>query len=125
MNARWLGLALIGLGAALITASVITGEASVAVVLIFPVIYGGGVLLLGGIVCIMVGFMASFFMAAGRDDATERGATEEDAGAKAGGVLMIGPVPIIFGSDRRMALVAAAIALTVMAFMMILMFSHP
>jgi uncharacterized protein (TIGR00304 family) len=40
---------------------------------------------------------------------------------KIGGVVLIGPVPIIFGSDKRMALIAAAIAIMMLAILLLLL----
>ena len=39
------------------------------------------------------------------------GARETGASAKGGGVVMIGPIPIIFGSDARWASVAIVLAI--------------
>jgi uncharacterized protein (TIGR00304 family) len=37
-----------------------------------------------------------------------------------GGVVLIGPIPIVFGSDKRMALVAAAMTIVVLAVLILL-----
>ena len=41
--------------------------------------------------------------------------------AKVGGVVLIGPIPILFGSDKRMALIAAALAITMLAIFVLLL----
>ncbi len=40
--------------------------------------------------------------------------SKKNANVKAGGVIMIGPVPIIFGTDRRSALFAIILAIFLM-----------
>jgi len=40
---------------------------------------------------------------------------------KIGGVVLIGPIPVVFGSDRKMALIAAAIAIMVLAFVVLVL----
>jgi uncharacterized protein (TIGR00304 family) len=51
-----------------------------------------------------------------------RGAERERTGGRAefGGVVLIGPVPIIFGSNPRIALIAAAVAIIVLAIVLML-----
>lgn len=39
------------------------------------------------------------------------GSSSGDAGVKGGGVLMIGPIPVIFGSDAKWATVAIVLAI--------------
>jgi uncharacterized protein (TIGR00304 family) len=119
MKSRLPGILLIALGIVLVAISVLTGEARVALVLIIPVIYGGGLLLLGGIICVVAGFLLLFASSTGVEDG-ETGA-QPASERKSGGVLLIGPIPIIFGSDRKIALIAAAIALIVMALLIILL----
>ena len=45
-----------------------------------------------------------------------------DAGrTKVGGVVLIGPIPILFGSDKKMTLMAAAIAIMILATIVLLL----
>lgn len=62
----------------------------------FAIIAVGMLVVLGGVI------LAAF---------SQGGRTE----AKAGCVIMLGPIPIIFGTDRNAALTAAALALMLMA----------
>jgi uncharacterized protein (TIGR00304 family) len=127
MRWKWPAVSLIALGVALIIASVITGESKIAIVVIIPVVYGGGILLLCGVLAIMAGIMLLFFSGSsgGAENDVEDGTGEAEdqthSRARAGGVLLIGPVPIIFGSDKNMALVAAAIALIAMALIIMML----
>ncbi len=41
-------------------------------------------------------------------------ANDEDSTVKTGGVVLIGPIPIIFGSDKRMAITGVILALILM-----------
>ena len=61
-------------------------------------------LVLAGVLLVLVGFgvLAVAMLSQGRRDGTE---------VKGGGVVMIGPVPIIFGSDMRWASVAIMLAI--------------
>jgi uncharacterized protein (TIGR00304 family) len=36
-------------------------------------------------------------------------------------VVLIGPIPILFGSDKRMALIAAALAIMILAIIVLLL----
>jgi len=99
-------------GIACIAAAVATGEAEVDLVLIFPVFSGTSVLFLLGVVLIIVSFLVGFFLLAmtqpeiARQDMElprkkfePRGRTRTEYG----GVIMIGPVPIAFGSNKKIA----------------------
>ncbi len=109
-------------GVILVAISVLTGEARVAIVIIIPVIYGAGVLMLGGILCVIAGFFLMFYSGSmGGPQNDEETTGQATAERKVGGVLMIGPIPIIFGSDKKTALIAAAIALIVMALTLLLL----
>ena len=40
---------------------------------------------------------------------------ESDAGVKGAGVVMVGPIPIVFGSDSRWASIAIVLAMVLIA----------
>ncbi len=73
----------------------------------------GLMLIVTGIIMIIMGYLAE---AAARRPHYP-GEEAEGPKVSGGGVVIIGPIPIIFGSDRRMALIAAVVgaALTVVA----------
>jgi len=53
---------------------------------------------------------------------TENVDSRQDQGrVKIGGVGLIGPIPIVFGSDKKMALTAAAIAIVVLAIVILIL----
>lgn len=129
-------LALLG-GGGLVAWAIALGQAEVGVFLVFPFLVGRGPVALAGLVLLFVGFTGLFSSFAlgrrvpggGRDRWRGR-RSDRDAGAdhgrvetasppeageagtgdrrvEGGGVILIGPVPIVFGSDRRWATLAA------------------
>ncbi len=101
-------LTLFILGLVLAAYAVITGEANFALFLIFPVIYGGGMFLLLGIALIFLSFISFFFLSIGgmgspsygHDRYGAEGGERTKKETDYGGVIFIGPIPIIFGKDK-------------------------
>lgn len=110
-------------GIALVGLSIASGEGSAGVVLFIPVFYGTGILAFLGVLCIMAALFLGFL-----GIATQMGATEEyeapqeqrpysgtrprtEKKIKGGGVVLIGPIPVIFGSDAKTAMVLVVLAL--------------
>jgi len=101
-------------GVSLIGAAVAQGEAEVSLLLIFPVFSGSSGLFILGTVLILLSFVSGFaFMALGQAEAAglelsklapAGRAAERERRTKYGGVVLVGPVPIAFGSDQKMAL---------------------
>lgn len=105
-------IALFVSGIALIAAAVATGEAEVSLFLIFPVFSGSSGLFLLGTLLIVLSFVAGFIMLMfGQlefnrlqiESSTPVGLPGQRKKTKYGGVVLIGPVPIAFGSDRNLA----------------------
>ncbi len=135
---RWLGVAGIVGGAALIAASLATGEGHAYLLLIFPVFTSTGALGLLGIVLLFAGIAGTMFsFAAGGIPAMETSGTTQPAQAppsgpptaaaapRLGGVVMLGPIPLVFGSDARItkwmiALGIVLLALTVAVWFIVL-----
>ncbi len=136
---RWLGVAGIVAGAALIAASLATGEGHAYLLLIFPVFTSTGALGLLGIVALFAGIaMAMFSLAAGGIPAMEApgtapppaqappsGPSMAAPAPRLGGVVMLGPIPLVFGSDARItkwmiALGIVLLALTVAVWLFLL-----
>jgi uncharacterized membrane protein len=105
-------------GAGLIVDAIARGGASVALVVVFPVVFGASAEFFLGVVLLFLGFVTLPF-AFGYTFATE----EAEDGAprshhevppqEVGGLLLIGPVPIFFGRwghVRRRTRVLAALA---------------
>jgi uncharacterized protein (TIGR00304 family) len=70
-------------------------------------------LVLAGILLVLVGFgvIVVAMISQGRKEGTE---------VKGGGVIMIGPVPIIFGSDMKWASVAIVLAIILIVLVVVL-----
>lgn len=126
MRLYHLSLLLIFAGIALLFYAVAIGEANASLFLIFPVIYGSGVYSLLAIFLIMIGMILLFFaplqsLKENVNDYYEKDYDNYDYvnyesykgtkdfeeyrenKARYGGVVLIGPIPIIFGSDKNMA----------------------
>jgi uncharacterized membrane protein len=135
--ARALAVASLGAGVALLAASALMGRAHLFFVLIFPVVTGEGVVFALGAVLTMVGILAAFLFLAPlaiqgpemRPPPTAPSPSvpqppdtppntppsfgmPAEGGARWGGVVFIGPVPIVLGSGpgaTRLMLVAAVV----------------
>ncbi len=93
------------------------GELELYLFLIFPVlkadgVYGAASLLLAFAAFVI--FLLSFFTLATQEG---RGRSER---MSAGGVVLIGPIPIIFGGDRRTAVLALVLGLMALIIILLL-----
>ena len=122
----WVGLALLVLGVALIAWSLATGEGQLFLVLFIPVFTSGGVLGLAGIIALIAGVflgMLSFagprLPAAGERPAQSPAQLPSPPGAvpapRYGGVVMVGPIPLVFGSDARVTKWMMVLGIVLMA----------
>jgi len=115
---RWLrvlGLVLLVAGVALIAASVATGQGHVFLLLVIPVYTGTGVLGFLGIFAVFLGFFLTTLGSAWRGipapaapppgsvPPADAPPSAVPSPAKYGGVVMLGPIPIVFGSDMQVA----------------------
>jgi len=121
----WLPISmiLIVIGIALIIGSVLTEEGEVGLLLIFPFIVAhgwmgavGGLMIFFSIICMFVNFWTS----PSRPEETVptgplRPSEETQDRKRVGGVVLIGPIPIAFGSDERMTRTMLMIGIAVLA----------
>jgi uncharacterized membrane protein len=119
---RWLGISAMIVGACLLSYAVYLGEVVVALVLIFPVIISTGGVGAAALLLLVLGFIALVLscFSLGEGDVETSDELGPEGGGKGrgsgfGGVVLIGPVPIIFGSDRRTALIAAGLGMMILA----------
>jgi len=80
---------------------------------------GWGVLIIWGIIAIVVGFVLismSFVRERGVQHA--QAPREGKPAVKGGGVIMIGPIPIAFGSDTRYLIIALLLAIALVLLVM-------
>lgn len=94
----------------LITVSALIGESQFGLFLIFPFVIGSGPIAMLGIALLffaMLILFASFAKQLSEGERPSIASTEElheSTQKKYGGVVMIGPLPIAFGSDSRIAM---------------------
>jgi uncharacterized protein (TIGR00304 family) len=128
---RWLGPAAFIAGVLTMALAVAAGQANVYLVLVIPVIVGTGPLAFLGIILVFAGFLFTFLLwpsrfpqDPGHGDALPTPPQASAPARRWGGVLFLGPIPVIFGSDPRMTrtmlllgvvLFLALVALTVIA----------
>ena len=106
------------LGLIFISISVIQGEGGVALLLFVPIFYGSGIYSFFGIVCIIAAILLAFFGYALRfkwdlvdKEPIEKISFERRSMKKRfGGVVLIGPIPIIIGSDTKLVIIALLLA---------------
>ncbi len=119
----WVPVALFVAGACLIGEAVATGEAEVSLVVIFPVFTGSSAVFLLGTVLILLSFIIGFMMLAISSSEAESTRTktliteakgEPDRKAQYGGLVLIGPLPIAFGSNRNLALLMLALGVVLL-----------
>lgn len=109
---RGIPVAFLAAGVASLVAAVATGEATVYLVLVVPVLAGSSGLLLLGIVLLFLGFFTLPLGFPGESEEGRGGILPEPAPgmprpatppapAGSGGVILLGPVPLFFGSFRN------------------------
>ncbi len=93
-------------GILLVLLSVFRGEADVALILFIPVISGGGLFISIGILLIFLSFFLFFiipFFGTYRRSEKKETTYQIEEKTKTGGVIFIGPIPIIFGESESTA----------------------
>jgi uncharacterized protein (TIGR00304 family) len=108
----WLPIAMFLAGAFTIAYAVASGKADVSLVVIFPVFSGSSGIFLLGILLIVASFFVGFGLLAMAPAELEEGtastmsqvSNQTKRETKFGGVVLIGPIPIAFGSDKNLAL---------------------
>ena len=126
----WMPIAMLAAGIALIAAAVAEGEVEVSLFIIFPVFTGSSFLFLLAIVLVISSFIAGFVLISidhtwtvERMDASYEGRSSNASRSKTkyGGVLLFGPIPIAFGSNKRMALIMLVVGIVLAVVMLALL----
>ena len=109
---RFLGPVLFVAGIVVVVFASARGEANLLIVLVFPVVQATGGLGALGVLLLVAGFVASFFalpFRGGPEVVVPPTGPSPPAPPPAatpsrrwGGVVFLGPIPIVFGSDARM-----------------------
>ncbi len=105
------------IGISLIILSVITGESKLALFIIFPVIYGAGFIMMIGILMIFLSFASLFFIPSSQQGSKT---TEIQRESKWGGIIFIGPIPIVIGKDRSITKTMLYIGLIIAVIMAVI-----
>jgi uncharacterized protein (TIGR00304 family) len=123
-------ICLLAAGLSLVVVSVANGEADVSLVVIFPVISGSGSLFLIGVALVVMGILSGFMLIvatsygaapdSGDSSWGDAGGGTGEKGSKYGGVILIGPIPIVFGSNAKIAYVMLAVAVGIVIFVLAL-----
>ncbi|MFZ3058758.1 MAG: TIGR00304 family protein [Candidatus Methanoperedens sp.] len=73
-------------------------------------------LIIGGSFLIILGFLLVAFGMMGKEGSDEErpAGTGKETRVKGGGVILIGPVPLVFGTDKRYALLMMILAIVLM-----------
>jgi len=122
---RLVGVGALVAGAVLTAVGIYQGGVVVTLIIIFPVLVSSGGVGALGMILLAFGVMVLVF------DLFLNGRVSEEVGGQAetertrestefGGVVLIGPIPIIFGSNPRTALMAAAVAIIVLAIVLMM-----
>ncbi len=128
-------LLLLAAGVGLVTMAVLTGEATLYLLLVVPVVTGSSPLLLLGVACLFLGFLSLPFALATsgfeREEPLPHGSAEPAGASECwGGVVLVGPLPLFFGRWRGMRgrgywLAVLAGALLVVVALAILLWARP
>ncbi len=110
--ARFLGPGLLVSGVAALAAAFLQGQATLSLFLVFPIIAASGPWAFLGILLIVAGFATFFFTWPSWSETVPEPSQAPSAMAppglpptvpsrRWGGVVFLGPIPIVFGSDAR------------------------
>jgi uncharacterized protein (TIGR00304 family) len=99
------------------------GDVQTGIFVVFPFIAGSGIYAFSGLIFLFVSilfFIFGFGLKYEKDEMINR----EKTSVKGGGVILIGPIPIVFGSNWKIALVlmVVAIILIIVTFLVLLYF---
>jgi uncharacterized protein (TIGR00304 family) len=106
-------------GGVLLALGVLSGEVETGIVIIFPFVIGSGLFALSGFICIFIGilFLMFSFLSTIEPGGLSLEYEEEHPGrrtsVKGGGVILIGPIPVVFGTNWKIALLLMILAIII------------
>jgi uncharacterized protein (TIGR00304 family) len=132
---RFIGPALFLAGLAVLALAIARSEASLFLILVFPVVQATGGLGALGVLLLAAGFIGSLFALPFRRGPevppspqpipSTEGPPPAGSRRRWGGVVFVGPIPIVFGSDARMTrtmlVLGVALFLVLLAFTLIVL----
>lgn len=100
-------------GLACLIAGIATGEGQAGIFIIFPFVYGSGWLMLLGIGLIFVSIIGYMFSLSPGDPGQRAPGQQKEwqMEKKAGGLILIGPIPIVISNDKTLALVLLVVGI--------------
>lgn len=116
-------LLIIMVGIALLAYGVASGGGGIYFILFIPVIYGSGPIPVAGGLLLILGFFLLITSGLERyiPEAQSRSQGNDAAlpharrsNKRVGGLILIGPIPIIFGTDTKMAFLVAVVGLAIL-----------
>jgi uncharacterized protein (TIGR00304 family) len=121
--------ALFVLGIALLGYATYLGEMTFTLVVIIPVVQSSSVWALSGMALIFAAIFLFFFSMATparegpaqQSGVTPQSTAPQQPAKKFGGVVFVGPIPIVFGSDKRVAEWMLIVALVIVILLVIAM----
>ena len=116
-------------GAIFVIAGVLGGDIEGGVFLVFPFLVGSGPYALVGLLCIFFGSILLFFGFLSSSQVSfdipfedKQNKHKMDKSIKGGGVVLIGPIPIVFGSHWKITVVLMLITLALVLVLLLLGF---
>ena len=114
------------LGLVFFVLGVLSGKIKTGFIVVFPFLVGSGVYALFGFICVFIAillFMFGFINKPISGDLQVREDeydTQKKTSVKGGGVVLIGPVPIVFGSNWKIAVLMMVLAIIIIVAMFFL-----
>lgn len=98
-----------------IIAGITMGEGKAGIFIIFPFIYGEGILMFIGIILIFLSLFLFIFLTPHviSKEYSKHAGYEMQTKRHTGGLILIGPIPIVVSSNWKIALILLAIALII------------
>ena len=107
------------LGFLFFTLGFLQGDVEGGILIVFPFIGGSGIFAFLGVISFFMAillFMFGFTSTLKSDDSGfeyEESPTQKKTSVKGGGVVLIGPIPIVFGSNWKIAIVMMIVAIII------------
>jgi len=129
----WIPIAMFVAGMALIATAVATGEADVSLVIVFPVFSGSSLLFLLATLLIISSFIVGFVLMAMDHERTEERVEAASEGMSSsaprsrteyGGVVLLGPIPIAFGSNKKVALIMLVVGVILAIVVLVVLLAY-
>lgn len=115
-----LSLAFFVLGIVFFALGIQSGEIKSGFIVVFPFLMGSGLYSFFGFICMVSAILMSMFGFMNKSRSSDLQVDEKDAyttqkkkSVKGGGVVLIGPIPIVFGSNWKIAIAMMVLAIII------------